>query len=114
MRCGHDTTLPSRGLGLRPVGKAKLAAPDWDRRQSIEALTARRSQCPLRSESDRSAALPQGVAMCKSDSHGNHVKAHRGRQPVSCVDYVKKSVLLQPPGSDKCLGIGSSDTHDLD
>src|SRR5215472_4097934 len=49
--------------------------------------------------------------MCQSDSHGNHVKAHRGRQPVSCVDYVKKSVLLQPPGSDKCLGIGSSDTQ---
>src|SRR6516225_10686998 len=32
-------------------------------------LTAPLSQCPLRSESDRSAALPQSVAMCQQATY---------------------------------------------
>jgi hypothetical protein len=51
MQWRHDTTLPSRGLGLRPIGKSKLAAfdaalPGSRRRCATEQhLNARLNPC---------------------------------------------------------------------
>src|SRR5262249_38108559 len=75
----HSLITPGKAAGSLPQ-RLLLQTPMHGPAQQVgrPARATRLSQCPLRSESGRSAALPQSVAMCQKRPYASQQKKRAG------------------------------------